>query len=486
MSFVISRHKFFKDVFFASLAPLFGIIQTLCVVPLITKFMGSEVYGVWVQFGVTVSLASLVIGLNLGHCMYRFLPGIKNQEQLGGVFTAISSIALTISLTIAAGLVIFRAEVASFLFRDMKYSNVVVYLAFFILLEAVFAKYTTFLKARRYFREEAFISIARPLCVTIVLICVTIKTRSISAIIASYVVVQFLMTLGTFIFVHRNIIKIYQPDFKNIPEYLGFGIPLLPVVLGYWIVNTSDRYLIMFFEGASSVGIYSVAYAVASVPVLAMMPVFTVLLPDLSALYDDGHVEELVTRFNRVQKYFFAFGIPSIVGISILSKPLIRLFSTPEFVSAYNIMFVVLPGLFLFVVLHLHTQLLNVLKKTRLLSLVWIGMAGLNFLVNIALIPKIGIMGAGISTLLSYLSGAVIVVTQTRKSFDIRFKAGWLLKIAVCSVLMAVILGFIPADSLVMLITAVFAGVVVYTLCMLAVRFVDKSERLLIKSLFFG
>ncbi len=486
MSFTSSRHKFFKDVFFASLSPLFGMLQTLLLVPFITKLMGSELYGVWVQFGVTVSLAGLIIGLNLGHCMYRFLPSMKNQEQLGGSFAAISSIAFMMSLTIGTFLVVLRKQVSPFLFGDIKYSNVVIYLSIFILLDAIFAKYTTFLKARRYFREESFISILRPVCVTIVLVCVTFKTRSISAVIAAYLVVQFFITFGTFVFVHKSIIGIYKPKFGNIPEYLRFGIPLLPVVLGYWIVNTSDRYLIMYFEDASSVGIYSVAYAVASVPVLIMMPVFSVLLPDLSALYDEGQIEELVRRFSRVQKYFFAFGIPSILGVSILSKPLIRLFSTSQFVSAYSIMFVVLPGLFLFVVLHLHTQLLNVLKRTRLLSLVWIGMAVLNFIMNIILIPRIGIMGAAVSTLLSYLSGAIIVVANTRRNFNIYFEGNWMLKIVLCSVVMTYIVKLIPTNSLITLVTAILVGIAVYTLCMLAVRFVDQSEKLLIKSLLSG
>jgi len=122
-------------------------------------------------------------------------------------------------------------------------------------------------------------------------------------------------------------------SFENIPTYLKFGIPLIPMTLAYWVVQSSDRYVIGYFMNVSQVGIYSVAYTLAGAIGVLLSPVLTVLLPDLSDLYERKQVGELETRFQKIQKYYVAIGSATTVGLAILARPLIKVISSPEFIA---------------------------------------------------------------------------------------------------------------------------------------------------------
>ncbi len=50
------------------------------------------------------------------------------------------------------------------------------------------------------------------------------------------------------------------PKFKNMREYLSFGLPTIPANLSSWIVDSSDRYVIGILLGSAFVGYYSPGY----------------------------------------------------------------------------------------------------------------------------------------------------------------------------------------------------------------------------------
>ena len=51
-----------------------------------------------------------------------------------------------------------------------------------------------------------------------------------------------------------------QKSSKLQKEMLKFSIPIVPNQLNWWVVNSSDRYIISYFLGSALNGIYAIAY----------------------------------------------------------------------------------------------------------------------------------------------------------------------------------------------------------------------------------
>jgi len=123
------------------------------------------------------------------------------------------------------------------------------------------------------------------------------------------------------------------PAFSELKPYLRYGMPLTPNAMIIWIIHSSDRYIIGYFIGMAAVGVYSAAYAMGNLILFFLTPIMVILFPTISKLYEEKSIEEVRNYLKYSLKYFLIFAIPSAFGLSVLAKPLLRILTTPEFVS---------------------------------------------------------------------------------------------------------------------------------------------------------
>ncbi len=96
------------------------------------------------------------------------------------------------------------------------------------------------------------------------------------------------------------------------------------------MANLSGRYVIALFLGTAYLDRYSPGYSLGNINQYVHRAAF-VYAPD-SALkyYDEGNLKDVKTVISYPMKYFLALAIPSVVEQSLLSKPLLTIFSIPE------------------------------------------------------------------------------------------------------------------------------------------------------------
>jgi O-antigen/teichoic acid export membrane protein len=187
----------------------------------------------------------------------------------------------------------------------------------------------------------------------------------------------------------------------------------------------------------ASVGIYSAAYNIGSIVGIFMSPIGTNLFPTISNLYENNKMEELKTHLKYSLKFYLLLAIPSFFGLAILSKSLLATLTTSEFISAYLIVPIVAFGMILFNCSFVSSDVLTLLKRTKIIGLTYGIAAFINLVMNIILVPLIGIIGAAISTLLTFLIFAVVIEILSFKElpFEIDFK--FISKSVISSILMA-------------------------------------------------
>ncbi|GAI52294.1 unnamed protein product, partial [marine sediment metagenome] len=91
-------------------------------------------------------------------------------------------------------------------------------------------------------------------------------------------------------------LAVSTPSFSIIKDYLPLALPILPISLCYWLINTGDRYVIGYFMGADAVGVYAAAYGLGGVVAFFYAPIATALLPAITGLYEDNKIQEVKTH----------------------------------------------------------------------------------------------------------------------------------------------------------------------------------------------
>jgi O-antigen/teichoic acid export membrane protein len=280
-------------------------------------------------------------------------------------------------------------------------------------------------------------------------------------------------------------IGIKIPKFTHTREYLTFGLPTVPGNLSSWVVNSSDRYVIGIFLGAAFVGYYSPGYALGSMILMFLAPLSFMLPAVLSKYYDENNMNEVKTVLRYSLKYFLLLAIPATFGLSLLSKPLLTILSTPEIASqGYLITPFVAVSALLFGASVVINHILVLEKKTKITGTIYIIIAILNLGLNLIFIPYIGILGAAITTLLAFALAFILTTYYSFKYFKFDIDFYFVLKSVFASIIMSLVI--IKWNPLGLLNVLIVIGVcaVVYVAILLLLKGIEKEEFKFFKELF--
>lgn len=432
--------KFTKDIGIITITNIIIALRGLILLPIIAKTLGTSGYGIWAQAIVTLSLLAPVSTFGLAFALTRFLAGEKNKKQIQEGFFSVLVIVLCLSSLIALALLLFASPIANTLFNDANTIGIVKITAILVPFSAANLVFLNFFRAFRQMKTYSILTVLQNFGEIAAIAFLVLSGFGIFGAIVSLLIVRIFIDAIMFIMITLQIgVKI--PDFSNIKSYLKFGLPLTPSSIFTWIVNASDRYIIGIFMTIASVGVYSAAYAIASIVSFFANPLTVVLPPTLSKLYDENRMGEVKIHLTYSLKYFLMVAIPSVFGLSILSKQLLCILSTPEFVASGSVVIpIVASGALLFGVWRIIEQNLVLVKKTKLIGITW-GIAGLvNLSLNIIFVPVVGIVGAAISTLITFVVATMIMAHMSFKQFTFPIDWMFILKSIFASIIMAFVI----------------------------------------------
>jgi len=264
-------------------------------------------------------------------------------------------------------------------------------------------------------------------------------------------------------------------------EMAKYGFPLVVGSLAAWILSLSDRYILAFFRGAQEVGIYSVSYTISEKGIILLTSLFMFASGPISInIWENEGMTKSQEFLTKLTRYYLIVSLPVVVGLSVLARPFIKVFTAPEYYLGFRIIPLVALGGFFLGLQHRFQEGLKFYKKTNLIMINIVTSGLLNLILNFWLVPKYGYMAAAITTLISYAFLLSAMVIISRKYFIWEFPIKSLGKITLASIVMGVVIypvgSGLTSSTLVNLILGVVVGVVVYGLMLLLVREPQKEE----------
>ena len=479
----MNEHKLFTQrIGLIGITNLLVGLSGLILLPILTKNIPIEEYGIWVQISVTIGLIPAVVILGLPYTMVRFLAAAKKKEEIQEGFYSIAFIILFTSAIASLLLFLFSKPIAaSLLDNNLTIARILPLIVFIACLNSVLLNFfRTFQQIKRYsilLFIQTYLNVA--LVAYFVLSGYGIFGAVIGLLISSFLV--FLIMASLII----SEIGIKIPKFTHIKEYLAFGLPTVPGNLSSWMVNSSDRYVIGIFLSTTFVGYYSPGYALGSMISMFMAPLSFMLPAVLSKYYDENNMNEVKTVLSYSLKYFLAIAIPSALGLSLLSKQILTILSTPEIASeGYLITPFVAVSAVLFGAYAVIYNIIILEKKTKIIGTIWIMTAILNLGLNLIFVPYIGILGAAITTLIAFIFAFIITTYYSFKYLRFNINSRFILKSVFASVVMSlVIIKWNPVGTLnVLIVIGVCA--VVYATILFLLKGIEKEEIKFFRELF--
>lgn len=203
---------------------------------------------------------------------------------------------------------------------------------------------------------------------------------------------------------------------------LSYGLPLAATFALGFVVNSSDRFLLGWFLGTDTTGLYSAGYDIAQFTVTMLLTVVNLAAYPLTvrALESEGP-EAARRQLADTLFLLLTVGLPATAGLFLLAEPLARVVVSPEFSAAAG---TVIPWIAVAALLHgikafwvdVAFQLAD---DTRLQAWVMAGAALLNVLLNLLFIPWFGLVGAVWSTVIVFALALLGSLLLSRRSFGL-------------------------------------------------------------------
>jgi len=422
------NRTFWRDVFFANLPLPFQKLRTYLWVIVFSRTLGPSEFGIWSLFQTTIGMAMIVTSMTQGNAMMRFLGGDRTPEQINRVFSSVIA-AVTVSGVLCALILAgFANSLAPPLFHDRLGRRVILLIALILPFENWFEQMRGLLRARRLNRMWACLTLGRQMPEAMfLLLLVLLWKANVIGLIGGYLLSTVLSVVAALGYLFRyQGVRFVRPMVSVWTSYLPYGLALVPAGLVSTISFSADRYLVGYYLNLRQVGIYSVCFTISALGFFFVGPLNDVLLPEIGALYDSGDWTEFYGRFSMVQKLVLGVAMGATSLLVAFPQQLLHLLSSSEFASGGSTLIVLgLQGVFMSMVM-LYVVVLCVRSRVWWTTLVWAGMGALVLGGDVILLPRIGIVGAGISQLVSSIAGAIAVIGLNKDIFRRTFQWRWL------------------------------------------------------------
>ena len=195
-----------------------------------------------------------------------------------------------------------------------------------------------------------------------------------------------------------------------------FSAPLIAYELTSVVLDSGDRLLIGRYLGLHQLGLYSAAYSIATYAEEALMaPVNLALIPAYMKIWVEQGAQATSQFLSQTLDIFVMIAGAVALIIYVTSDDIIRLLASKKFAAAHSILPVIVCGLLVYATHIFFNAPLLIHKRSLTLTAVTAGSCLVNVGLNVFLLPRIGIMGAAIATLVSYLLFVVTILMVSRR-----------------------------------------------------------------------
>lgn len=361
----------------------------------------------------TVSLLQPVVMLSFDEGIYRWLIDASESKIKQILSTSLKTVS---ALTVIA-VVIFECFNIKFHFQ---------YAVEIVLLFVSAIIYQVILNAIRGLANNKLYAISGVLNSFLLFIFEAIAIMGFGMGVEALLLSTFAANILTILFIYIKEPKFHgvlkeSYDRKLVEDITKYTVPLIPNSISWWIVNSSDRYIILAYLGTALNGIYSVACkfptVISTISNILYFALQEAIIKEYNSEDRDAFYSSIFEKY-----YIFLFSL-TLCGIPATKIVIMNFVGNEYIVAGQYIGF-----LFFSTVFSALSSFLGIgyqiSRETIKSSYTTIGAAFINIVTNIVLIKFIGLHAATFSTFIAYFVLFIIRMVHCKKYFTL--KVEWL------------------------------------------------------------
>jgi O-antigen/teichoic acid export membrane protein len=401
---------------------LSGRLAGFLLIPLYTRVFLPADFGRLQILLALYQLGQMTADWGLSATFLRWFGLAKTEEQRRQVTTNLIAATLFTS-TISVGLFLLISKLLSnLLLSSVEYACLVRLVVITVGLRVSSNIALTYLRLRERAASYSVFSLSRTLLsLLLVLYFVLGRRLGIYGILLGEAIASGVaLIIGLFVLYPALLRRIQRSQLR---AYLQYSIPFFFANLAAFGLLATDKFLLSAFGLAEETGFYSLAGKFGlALNVCILWPFTLVWNPLLFRIVRDEAKEEAQRLVSRIFTYIFSLLLWAALSLAVFAPELIDLVAPPAYAPAIKVTPFLILG---YVVYGSYRQLqsgLYISGKSRAIAGSFALAAALNLVLNILLIPRLGMIGAASATLLSYIAMAGSILVAAQRHYPIPYE----------------------------------------------------------------
>jgi O-antigen/teichoic acid export membrane protein len=367
-------------------------------------------------------------------------------------------------------------------FRDSRIPGLFVLTAVLVLMRVIESALANLLRAEQLTKALMVYRVtSRYVTLGFIIFALLFVARSVYGFYAALVLSELLVLTGLAIYVFVVLRRPTPSPRRFSPALLrqlvAYGIPMM---IGYElagvILNVGDRYVIEALLGSGPLGLYSAAYNMCEyVRSIFILSIGQAVVPIYMRMWADRGPEPTRDFLGQSLRQYVLLAAPVMAGVSAIGSELLPFLASDRYEGGVVVLPSVIAGMVFSGATAITGAGLFLHKRTATIMTLVVSAAVLNVGLNLALIPRVGILGAALATLVSYAALLAATTAFSQRQLEVALPWGALARAGLVALGMYVVVVHIDAGGrLATLVARVAVGVLVYGSVLLAV---DRPSR---------
>ena len=430
---------------------LIGLLSTIY----FARTVGAEILGAYFLFMAYFGIVNLVSDGGFGGAAIKRISEGEEQNEYFSAFVAVRSIFVTL---VIVSLFLFQD-----LFMNLNDAGVFNWLLVALIGSLMYGTVNSAIAGRGKVGIQSTCGFINEVTRIFVQVLAVFLGYGVAGLAGGLVIGMIVASIIELRFLDLQLARFTWHHMKSLST---FSFWLFLTASGSMVYSYADTVMIGYFMNNSDVGVYRVVLQFTSIAALATTSLYATLWPKVSRWGKIGEIRSIENSLSKAMIYGLLFPIPICVGGVLLGDKLLYYFYGAEFANGYSVLIVLIIVQIISVFQHFFLTYLSALDMQKNAFKVTSISATINIVLNAALIPMIGILGAAIATFVTIAVNAILAQRVLSKTMAIKFRYESFYNILKASLAMGLIVGgyrlLVPLSSIWSALIPVVLGGMVY------------------------
>ena len=394
---------------FSFLFRMFAMAFSFISMWFITNFYGQAVYGTYTVALTVLQILAMVFALGIPNAFVSFAGGIDNVEKLKGLLLKSGAIILISSLVPMLVFSFGSGFFSETVFQKASLLNYFLVVSFsvpFMIFHEIICYY--FISVKKIISYGLFFYIFPSILFTLFLVVFYYYNLTgfftFLAYVGSIILTVFIALL--LLFYKKS--KISYPEISS-SAIIKKSFPMMISGIFLILLNWTDILMLGRIESESQIGIYNTAFKVGYLTLFFVVSMNVIIMPKVSELFHQNNFTEMKKVINRTTQLVIILTIPLALGIIFFSESILKLFGDGFIAGKTTLILISLGALFNAMTGNVD-QILNMTNYQKEVRNIFFFGFLINVALNLYLIPKYGIEGAALASLITNIVVNVVFV----------------------------------------------------------------------------